>query len=122
MTPYPAEQSKNATVTAKVTTDFTVSGGDWKVVLKLGVLPVKTVTGKLCNISPDCTCPCAPGNHTIAVSVLVDSFAPSSSDYTGAFTATDSTGAQIGCFDFAFQVGGDSAVQPLDQITVKEWH
>uniref|UniRef100_A0A7S2ABW4 MD-2-related lipid-recognition domain-containing protein n=1 Tax=Stereomyxa ramosa TaxID=1078864 RepID=A0A7S2ABW4_9EUKA len=112
MSPDPAIQGKDVTVTADGTLSGTINGGSWSVTIKFGILPVKTVTGDTCDILKDCPCPCSTKDTSVAVTIPVDSFAPNG-DYTGTFTAKNGDSSEVGCISFKFHMGA-SSIDSLD--------
>jgi len=104
MAPYPAMQGQNVTVHAHGSQDETVSGGTWQTKVYLDGWNVQTITGGVCDLIPNCPCPCPAGSYTTSQSVYVPSFSPSGT-YTGKYTASDQNGEPLTCISYTFQIG-----------------
>jgi len=103
MTPYPPVPGKNVTVTITGQQSVTINGGTWGVTIYYGRIPVQKESGQVCELNPDCPCPCAPGHYSLAQSFLVPSVSPSG-EYTGKYTANNKDGKQLVCLDFSFTI------------------
>jgi len=103
MVPYPPVRGQNVTVHAYGTQDETVSGGHWSTSVYWDGINVQTVSGKTCDLIPNCPCPCAAGTYTTSQTTVVSDLAPSGS-YTGNFIAKDQNKQQMSCVNYAFQL------------------
>jgi len=65
---------------------------------------VQTDSGNVCDLIPNCPCPCPPGNYVTSQKLYVSSLAVSSSAYTGKYTAFDQNGNLLACITYGFQI------------------
>jgi len=103
MTPYPAVKGANVTVHAHGFQDETVSSGTWDTKIYYYGIEVQHDSGGVCDLIPNCACPCKSGAYTTSQSVYVTEIAPSGS-YTGVYSATDQSGQVLACISYAFEI------------------
>lgn len=99
---------KGSNITLSVTgADSTqITGGSVDVEVKYGIITLLKHTYDLCTLLNETPykCPIAPfASKTITVSETLPSEAPSGK-YSGSAKATDQSGNEIACIDFAFTV------------------
>jgi len=103
MTPYPAIAGENVTVHAYGVQDETVTGGTWTTTVYLDGFEVQSDSGNVCDLIPNCKCPCAAGTYTTTQTLAVSSIAPSDT-YTGQYVAEDQNGDELSCISYTFQI------------------
>jgi len=103
MNPYPAVSGQNVSVYTLGTDSDTTTGGTWQTQVKKFGIVVQTYSGNLCDLLPNCPCPCPAGQHTSVVTLPVPSFA-FSGRYSGEFTAVNEAGDSVVCVDYSFDI------------------
>lgn len=101
ITPDPPVKGDNIEVKATITLDEEVTGGEVKVNLNYGDIPIYSTTLDLCDILEQLTsdsCPLSKGAHDIDIKQTIPGFAPGGK-YKGKAVATDQNGAELACID-----------------------
>jgi len=103
MAPYPAIRGENVTVHSHGVQDETVTGGTWVTKVYYDGFNVQSDSGAVCDLIPNCPCPCQSGSYTTSQNLYVKSFSPSGS-YTGKYTAMDQNGQELACISYTFAI------------------
>jgi len=80
-----------------------VTGGTWDTKVYLGIIKVMEFHGNVCDLIPDCPCPCPKGNYTTYQSLGSPGFSPKGT-YTGRYTAVDQNGNNMTCIAYSFEM------------------
>ena len=105
VSPDPPQKGQNMTVTAAINLSEEVTGGNVKVYVKFGFLPVHDKTLDLCNVLKEVgeICPIQAGTATKTMTLEIPSAVPGGL-YTGSIKAVNQSGDEILCIDFDLQL------------------
>lgn len=111
--PYPVQAGKDVNVAAAATGTKTLTGGQAKVTVKLGFVPVLTKSIDICTVN---ACPIAPGPVTLKLTEALPDLGIHGVTVKVDVAISDQDSKEVACVEAEVKVGASTA----DEATVAE--